>query len=939
MCFLSEFIFAQTYPGTPVSNPVRTYTQNDTKGVWVIGNGAPIFSPTAKMSQLYFDYMNQTGYFWNGSAWVAWTNDFLRTASNGLTEDGTNVKLGGLLTEETTIGLNGNDFIISGTGSLAVDVTGNIQLQTAGTIDLLADGKLQTFTLANMEVYAAQDIAIETDDVINIHAINGGSIIVDNNDFVLTATAGDIQLNSPGTTAGVVNGIAYKADIANGVAVTDYGVNTTTAGVPDDGKVWTYNSTTNEMELQTLPSAIPGLNTIGSNQLTSGLRDSIVLNNWNTLGNAGTVQATNFIGTSDNIGLSLRTNNSIRQTILSTGEVGIGTISPTKKFSVSENTAVTNSIADIATFDLNTSGTAATGFGVQNIYRVEDPGGSLLDAAGVAGMLDESATPDGGALLLRAGVNGALSTIMSVYGKGFVGINTAGTPTDYLQLVVSGGDALGGHTVDKYDSSSPNSPANLTLSRSYGSYSSPSTIVTGARLGSINFKGYEGTSKLTMASIYAEATGTIGTNRVPTNMVFSTATDASPSVLTERLRINSEGSVSLPSSGLNASLPMLTMTGTWYASGTSTTSKPHFLIEPTGVTSTGWSAVGTGIGVNAEAGFTGNLIDLQREGVSYFKANYRGSVVMARDLTLGLSASSPGFYSFLTTPGTPNDTGTNLYLKSSTAAQDATAGAFRIAGSTFSQTSSTQYFTYLTSRFGAGAGSANYRPFAIEYTINNSGVQTGTATGIFLNATETALNSMTHNLMDLQVGGVSRFKVTPTGIVTAPYFTSSAYFGWSGQRILFTNGAGINYSVIRTSVNGNIVLTNSAENNFDYLQFGGTTSSFPALKRVTTGLEVKLADNSAYTTIAASKAILTNTVSLISTGAAATAGTATLVAGTVTVNTTAMTTTAILNYNRKTAGGTIGNLTYTQVDNTSFTITSDNALDTSVIVWNIIETY
>lgn len=309
MCFLSEFIFAQTYPGTPVSNPVRTYTQNDTKGVWVIGNGAPIFSPTAKMSQLYFDYIGQKPYFWNGSAWVDWSAGYIISASNGLTETTGTVKLGGSLIEETTIDLDGNDLIIEGTGGFAIDVTSNIQLQTAGTIDLLADGKLQTFTLANMEVYAAQDIAIETDDVINIHSINGGSIIVDNNDFVLTATAGDVQINSPGTTAGVVNGIAYKADIANSVAVTDYGVNTTTAGVPDDGKVWTYNSTTNEMELQTLPSAIPGLNTIGSNQLTSGLRDSIVLNNWHTLGNAGTSATTNFIGTTDSVSFTIKAYN------------------------------------------------------------------------------------------------------------------------------------------------------------------------------------------------------------------------------------------------------------------------------------------------------------------------------------------------------------------------------------------------------------------------------------------------------------------------------------------------------------------------------------------------------------------------------------------------------------------------------------------------------
>jgi hypothetical protein len=65
--------------------------------------------------------------------------------------------------------------------------------------------------------------------------------------------------------------------------------------------------------------------------------------------------------------------------------------------------------------------------------------------------------------------------------------------------------------------------------------------------------------------------------------------------------------------------------------------------------------------------------------------------------------------------------------------------------------------------FAAAAGSALYRPLSIAYTINNSGAQTGNTTGILLNATQTNLNGMTHNLMDLQVGGSSRFRVNNAG--------------------------------------------------------------------------------------------------------------------------------------------------------------------------------
>jgi hypothetical protein len=55
-----------------------------------------------------------------------------------------------------------------------------------------------------------------------------------------------------------------------------------------------------------------------------------------------------------------------------------------------------------------------------------------------------------------------------------------------------------------------------------------------------------------------------------------------------------------------------------------------------------------------------------------------------------------------------------------------------------------------------------------------------------------------------------------------------------------------------------LLLQNSALDNFDRLQFGGTTSSFPALKRSSTSLQVKLADDSAFTAIQASNLVLTD---------------------------------------------------------------------------------
>jgi hypothetical protein len=80
---------------------------------------------------------------------------------------------------------------------------------------------------------------------------------------------------------------------------------------------------------------------------------------------------------------------------------------------------------------------------------------------------------------------------------------------------------------------------------------------------------------------------------------------------------------------------------------------------------------------------------------------------------------------------------------------------------------------FLASGYAGAAGNGLFRMAQFNYTINNSGAQSGTATGIFLNATETALNGMAHNLMDLQVGGSSKFLIDNLGSVTSQKYTSA----------------------------------------------------------------------------------------------------------------------------------------------------------------------
>lgn len=154
---------------------------------------------------------------------------------------------------------------------------------------------------------------------------------------------------------------------------------------------------------------------------------------------------------------------------------------------------------------------------------------------------------------------------------------------------------------------------------------------------------------------------------------------------------------------------------------------------------------------------------------------------------------------------------------------------------------------FLSSGYAGAAGNGNYRATQIDYTINNSGAQTGTATGIFLNATETALNGMTHNLIDLQVGGMSKIKGTNSGELT----TQSQYVV-NNLRVGGTLYFGNFKSNITFNGDNNLLLKNAAETSFGLLQFGGTTTSFPAIKRNAATLEVRLADDTGFAAITAS---------------------------------------------------------------------------------------
>jgi hypothetical protein len=82
--------------------------------------------------------------------------------------------------------------------------------------------------------------------------------------------------------------------------------------------------------------------------------------------------------------------------------------------------------------------------------------------------------------------------------------------------------------------------------------------------------------------------------------------------------------------------------------------------------------------------------------------------------------------------------------------------------------------------------------------------------------------------------------VVPT-ITTTSHINAGGYILAGSSNVIGWNSR----SYMQSPSDGVIKLTNSSDNDFTRLQFGGTTSSFPAIARNATEIDFKLADNSA----------------------------------------------------------------------------------------------
>jgi len=146
-------------------------------------------------------------------------------------------------------------------------------------------------------------------------------------------------------------------------------------------------------------------------------------------------------------------------------------------------------------------------------------------------------------------------------------------------------------------------------------------------------------------------------------------------------------------------------------------------------------------------------------------------------------------------------------------------------------------------------------------TWSPQGIYLGDSTEVFLAATTAACAKLTNFAQNdwdrLQFGGTTSSFPALKRVLTALHVKladDSAFAPLVALDLTVQSGNSFIFSSrskLQSPADGNILLVNNAGSDFSLLQFGGTSASFPALKRSTTILQVRLANDSNYAALEA----------------------------------------------------------------------------------------
>ena len=348
---------------------------------------------------------------------------------------------------------------------------------------------------------------------------------------------------STGST-GVTGSTGATGDIGATGATGSSGA---TGGTGSTGSTGATGSTGPNWNITTLdynPDGAIAINTDQPATITSSVKA------WLLNGNSGTTAGTNFLGTTDNKALAIKTANTDRMRLTEDGLIGIGTTTPTANYLMSFNV---DAIATKANgISMNMTNQSATSFGI-NITAGNDR---------ARGIFVTNTTPDppGNAFF---GVGAVLSVDRIVGG--------------YLSYRTGGGNTYGLYgitgTTASYDDANPNTWALFSKGRAVISSESaptspigvdleirnttigaaaPATLslrqsnsqsANGSVMAYINFGDNRQTGPQAQIQAFRDAASG-STADLPTALSFSTTADAT-ATLSERMRISNTGNVGI----------------------------------------------------------------------------------------------------------------------------------------------------------------------------------------------------------------------------------------------------------------------------------------------------------------------------------------------------------------------------------------------------------
>ncbi|MBC7411202.1 MAG: hypothetical protein H7331_01945, partial [Bacteroidia bacterium] len=228
--------------------------------------------------------------------------------------------------------------------------------------NMLVDSSVTNYAVINNAI--VNNITIDS-SVINYTTINNAvinNLTVDSSSINFTtinnAVINNLTVDSSATNYASINNAVIDSSITNMATINNANINV----LKVDSSVTNYSninnavidsSVTNYSQVAHLKGGWGSMDSlqIGGKNIMQTMSDSIKSQAWLLKGNAGTNASANFIGTTDNSSLRIRTNNTERMIVdNTTGNVGVGLNNPIAKLQVNTNRA-NGSVVPIMAYD------------------------------------------------------------------------------------------------------------------------------------------------------------------------------------------------------------------------------------------------------------------------------------------------------------------------------------------------------------------------------------------------------------------------------------------------------------------------------------------------------------------------------------------------------------------------------------------------------------